>query len=210
MATTLPAVDSREVLRCDYCLLIQFRASTSSNCRRCHRDLDEEPEPEPITAPPLVVVVPLDGRGHPNRAASVLAKTIRSLRLRNKLSQRQLAAIMSVPRTYVSKCENEKVTPTLASLERLARGLACHPLDLLAPGEHDRQEKIKELLADPFVRELVPLVSGRLGELQLRAILARVAAMCQGRDAARSALCMTARPNQPARELSQGVMGVRE
>ena len=59
-----------------------------------------------------------NGRGHLN-----LATSIRSLRLRNGLSQRQLAGRMAVPRTYVSKIENEKATPTLSSLERLARAL---------------------------------------------------------------------------------------
>src|ERR1700733_5792015 len=48
MATTLTPVDSREVVRCDHCLLVQFRTS-NNNCRRCHASLDEEPEPEPIT-----------------------------------------------------------------------------------------------------------------------------------------------------------------
>ena len=44
------------------------------------------------------------GRGHLK-----LAHSIRSLRLRSGLSQRQLALRMSVPRTYVSKIENEKL-----------------------------------------------------------------------------------------------------
>jgi len=71
---------------------------------------------------PVPEVVPINihsnGRGHLK-----LAQSIRSLRLRNGLSQRQLALRMSVPRTYVSKIENEKATPTLSSLERLARAL---------------------------------------------------------------------------------------
>src|SRR6266849_165766 len=41
MATTLAPVDSREVVRCDHCLLVQFR-TTNSLCRRCHLSLDEE------------------------------------------------------------------------------------------------------------------------------------------------------------------------
>src|SRR5271154_6543786 len=47
MATNLAPVDSREVVRCDHCLLVQFR-TTNNNCRRCHASMDEEPEPEPI------------------------------------------------------------------------------------------------------------------------------------------------------------------
>ena len=119
MATTLAPVDSREVVRCDHCLLVQFRTSNSL-CRRCHLSLDED-EAEIAAMTPAPEVVPMNvhasGRGHLK-----LAHSIRSLRLRNGLSQRQLALRMSVPRTYVSKIENEKATPTLSSLERLAQG----------------------------------------------------------------------------------------
>src|SRR3954465_7627783 len=102
MATTLAPVDSREVVRCDHCLLVQFR-TTNDLCRRCHASLDED-EPEVMQAQPEPQVLPShgNGRGHLNLAAS-----IRSLRLRNGLSQRQLATRMAVPRTYVSKIENE-------------------------------------------------------------------------------------------------------
>src|SRR5579871_6940522 len=112
MATTLAPVDSREVVRCDHCLLVQFR-TTNDLCRRCHASLDEE-EPPVVAVPPPPQMMPMSitGRGHLNLAAS-----IRSMRLRNGLSQRQLAARMSVPRTYVSKIENEKATPTLSRSE---------------------------------------------------------------------------------------------
>ena len=63
-----------------------------------------------MVAPPMLMPVPGTGRGHLN-----LATSIRSLRLRSGLSQRQLAGRMAVPRTYVSKIENEKATPTLSS-----------------------------------------------------------------------------------------------
>ena len=56
------------------------------------------------------------------RSEVQVAQAIRSLRLRGGLSQRQLALRMGVPRTYVSKIENEKATPTLSSLARLADG----------------------------------------------------------------------------------------
>src|ERR1700748_592525 len=151
MATTLAPVDSREVVRCDHCLLVQFRTS-NNNCRRCHASLDEEPEPEPIeVAPPLMMPVPTNGRGHLN-----LATSIRSLRLRSGLSQRQLAGRMSVPRTYVLKIENEKATPTLSSLERLARALEVTVPDLLTGGERGHQEEVRDLVKDQFISELLP------------------------------------------------------
>jgi len=48
---------------------------------------------------------------------------VRDLRHVRNLSQRQLAARMGVPRTYISKIENGKAMPTLSSLDRLARAL---------------------------------------------------------------------------------------
>jgi transcriptional regulator with XRE-family HTH domain len=110
----------------------------------------------------------LPGRGHLNLAAS-----IRSMRLRNGLSQRQLAARMSVPRTYVSKIENEKATPTLSSLERLAKALEVTVPDLLSGGERNRQEEIRELIQDQFIAEILPFVS-QLNGMQMSSILTQV------------------------------------
>src|SRR4029077_13211437 len=126
---------------------------TSNNlCRRCHVSLDEE-EPE-IVEVPAPQLVPPPHRGHLHLAAS-----IRAMRLRNGLSQRQLAGRMSVPRTYVSKIENEKATPTLSSLERLARALEVPVPELLTGGEKSRQDEISELVKDQFVAEILPFVS---------------------------------------------------
>src|ERR1700688_5030934 len=165
MATTLTPVDSREVVRCDRCLLVQFRTSNSL-CRRCHLSLDQE-EPEVMPAP-VPQMVPCGHRGHLNLAAS-----IRSMRLRNGLSQRQLALRMSVPRTYVSKIENEKATPTLSSLERLARALEVSVPSLLTGGERSRQEEVRELMEDQFVADVFPYLS-QLNGLQMSSILAQV------------------------------------
>ena len=168
MATTLAPVDSREVVRCDRCLLVQFR-TINNLCRRCHLSLDEE---EPEVAAPIAEVLPIHSNGgapgHLN-----LAYSIRSLRLRSGLSQRQLALRMSVPRTYVSKIENEKATPTLSSLERLAKALEVTVPDLLSGGERDRHEEVRELMEDQFVAEILPFVS-QLNGMQMSSILAQV------------------------------------
>jgi transcriptional regulator with XRE-family HTH domain len=170
MATTLTPVDSREVVRCDHCFLVQFRTSNSL-CRRCRLSLDED-EAEIAAMMPVPEVLPVsinsNGRGHLR-----LAHSIRSLRLRNGLSQRQLALRMSVPRTYVSKIENEKATPTLSSLERLARALEVSVPDLLSGGERNRQEEVRELMEDPFVADILPYLS-ELNGMQMSSILAQV------------------------------------
>jgi len=118
--------------------------------------------------PPQMMRANGNGRGHLN-----LATSIRSLRLRNGLSQRQLAARMSVPRTYVSKIENEKATPTLSSLERLARALEVTVPDLLTGGERNRQEEVRELMEDQFVADILPFV-GQLNGMQMSSILTQV------------------------------------
>ena len=172
MATTLTPVDSREVVRCDHCLLVQFRTSNSL-CRRCHLSLDED-EAEIAAMTPVPENLPVNinsnsnGRGHLK-----LAHSIRSLRLRNGLSQRQLALRMSVPRTYVSKIENEKATPTLSSLERLAKALEVSVPDLLSGGERNRQEEVRELMEDQFVADVFPYLS-QLNGMQMSSILAQV------------------------------------
>jgi transcriptional regulator with XRE-family HTH domain len=138
-------------------------------CRRCHGSLDEdEPEIAAVTPMPQMMPANGNGRGHLNLAAS-----IRSLRLRNGLSQRQLAARMSVPRTYVSKIENEKATPTLSSLERLARALEVGVPDLLTGGERNRQEEIRDLVKDPFIAEMLPFIA-QLNGMQMSSILTQV------------------------------------
>jgi transcriptional regulator with XRE-family HTH domain len=133
--------------------------------------LDED-EAEIAAMTPALEVLPVNadssGRGHLK-----LAQSIRSLRLRNGLSQRQLALRMSVPRTYVSKIENEKATPTLSSLERLARALEVTVPDLLSGGERNRQEEVRELMEDEFVAEVLPYLS-QLNGMQMSSILAQV------------------------------------
>ena len=153
MATTLAPVDAREVVRCDACHLVQFRTN-NNQCRKCHTSLDAD-ETEPILAP---VAVPAHAHHHGERSSSELqvAKAIRCLRQRAGLSQRQLAERMKVPRTYVSKIENEKAMPTLSSLERLARALNVTVPDLLRGGEMTLQERTRELMADPFISQLLP------------------------------------------------------
>lgn len=167
MATTLAPVDSREVVRCDDCHLVQFK-TTNNLCRRCRASLDED-EPEPILTP----LMPMVEAEESSRSEVQVAKAIRSLRQRSGLSQRQLALRMGVPRTYVSKIENEKATPTLSSLARLAQALEVTVPDLLSECGPSREEEISELLTDPFVAELVEFTS-KLNAMQLSSVLAQV------------------------------------
>jgi transcriptional regulator with XRE-family HTH domain len=132
--------------------------------------LDPE-EPAPIeVVPPMPV--PSHGNGNGHQQLQV-ASAIRTLRQRSGLSQRQLALRMQVPRTYVSKIENEKAMPTLSSLERLARALEVHIPDLLNGGKRTQEDEVRELLADGFIAELAPYVC-KLNAMQCSSILAQI------------------------------------
>ena len=167
MATTLAPVEDREVVRCDHCHLVQFRTSNNL-CRKCRTSLDED-EPAPIFAQPLPV---MESAGA-NRSEVQVAQAIRSLRLGHGLSQRQLALRMGVPRTYVSKIENEKATPTLSSLARLAEALTVSVPELLRACAPSRQNDIDELMADPFIAEMA-VFTKQLDDMQRTSVLAQI------------------------------------
>ena len=78
-----------------------------------------------------------------------------------------------MPRTYVSKIENEKATPTLSSLERLARALEVTVPELLSGGEKNRQDEISELMKDQFIAEILPFVS-QLNGMQMSSVLTQL------------------------------------
>lgn len=148
-------------------MLVQFRTSNNL-CRRCKTSLDEEPEPV-ILAP----VVQMPAPSPTSNSEIPVAAAIRALRTRAGLSQRQLAQRMRVPRTYVSKIENEKACPTLSSLERLAEALHVRVRDLLTTTGRTLEDDIRELMGDEFIAELIPLIP-KLNPIQQTTILNQV------------------------------------
>jgi transcriptional regulator with XRE-family HTH domain len=151
MATTLvtmPVSTAREVLRCEHCMLVQFRTSNSM-CRRCHKPLDVEEAPTPIE-----IVAPKEDAEVAMDAGLRVAAQVKDIRRARHLSQRQLAGRMQVPRTYISKIENGKAIPTLGSLERLASALEVDICQLVRDGRSQRDEEVAEIFADPFLAEL--------------------------------------------------------
>jgi transcriptional regulator with XRE-family HTH domain len=95
------------------------------------------------------------------------------------MSQRQVAARMSVPRTYISKVENGRAVPTLTSLERLAAALSVQLSDLVQDGHSPRQQEIAALLADPFLSEISTFVA-RMNALQRSLVLHHIREMATG------------------------------
>ncbi len=174
MATTLVSVETREVVRCDFCSLVQYRTSNSL-CRKCHRRLDIE-EPVPLT-PQLVATVPVTITGE---AGMQVAGQVREIRRARHLSQRQLASRMQVPRTYISKIENGKAIPTLGSLERLAVALEVNMSQLIRDSRSRRDEEVAAILADPLLAEIATLLP-HLESLHRTLIYGSVRDMALGR-----------------------------
>jgi len=174
MATTLISVETREVVRCEYCRLMQYRTGNSL-CRRCHRPLDFE-EPAPL-APLLVTNQPA---ADAESAGLQVAVQVREMRRARHLSQRQLAGRMQVPRTYISKIENGKAIPTLGSLERLADALGVEVRHLVRDARSRRDEEVSSILCDPFLAEIALLLP-RLDSLHRTLLMGAVRDATLGR-----------------------------
>ena len=178
MATTLattPAVpESREVLRCERCRLVQFKTATVT-CRRCRKPLEvEEPVLAPLQLANAVALAPQE----PD-----VAQAVRTLRRARGLSQRQLACHMLVPRTYISKIENSKAMPTLSSLQRLATALEAPIGELLQDAGSRRDLVLAEILSDPFLHEMLPFI-GSMNAFQQRVLLSHARGMARDGSAA--------------------------
>lgn len=172
MATTLATLEAREVLRCERCQLVQFRTS-AGNCRRCHKPLE--------TDEPSLPAMQLQSAQTATTQELDVARAVRTLRHGRGLSQRQLAARMQVPRTYISKIENSKAMPTLSSLERLATALEAPIAELLHDARSRRDQALAAVLADPFLCEMLPF-AGRLNSFQQQVLVSHA------RDMAREAV----------------------
>lgn len=171
---TNATTEAREVLRCTHCNLVQFRTHNNL-CRRCWAALDVPALPQPAQD--------LPGFSSEEDLPDV-AGAIRAMRRKFGISQRELALRMRVPRTYVSKIENDKATPTIASLERLAQAMATSVADILTctgnggaglaakPPRLDTRE-LRELLDDSFVQQVAPLVA-HLGLAQMNRVLVQL------------------------------------
>jgi len=174
MATTLASVETREVVRCDFCSLVQYR-TLNSLCRKCRRPLDIE-EPAPL-APQLVAPSPSAASAE---AGLQVAAQVREIRRARHLSQRQLASRMQVPRTYISKIENGKAIPTLGSLERLADALEVDMRQLVRDSRSRREEEVVAILSDPFLAEIAAMLP-HLDSLHRTLLYGAVRDMATGR-----------------------------
>jgi transcriptional regulator with XRE-family HTH domain len=127
----------------------------------------------------MAVPVPVEVPANTTNGVQV-ARAVKDLRRTNGLSQRELAGRMGVPRTYISKIENEKATPTLGSLDRLAAALGVHVCVLLRDEHTRQQEEASVLMSDAFLSELLPFMR-QLDPLQRSIFLNQARELAMGR-----------------------------
>jgi transcriptional regulator with XRE-family HTH domain len=151
------AKSDRRVIRCPGCWLVQYWPEGKDKCVRCPwaavwrltAQLTLKPE---TPLPPRVDLFDSDR----------LARKIRQIRQARHLSQRQLAKRQSVPRTYISKLENGRTSPTIDSVLRMAEALDIPPTcffdDTFLAG-HLKQTRADLASREAFMREVTGLVT---------------------------------------------------
>ncbi len=105
---------------------------------------------------------------------------MRDLRHVRNLSQRQLAARMNVPRTYISKIENGKAMPTLSRSIASPRALEVDISALLRDAHTRHSNETAVLMTDPFLAEIAHYTS-QLDALQRSIFLNHVRELAAGR-----------------------------
>ena len=60
-----------------------------------------------------------------------LGQNLRKLRLKKNMSQVDLANALGVDRAYISNIENDRMNPTLSTLEKISNALGISSSDLL-------------------------------------------------------------------------------
>ncbi|MCK9287133.1 MAG: helix-turn-helix transcriptional regulator [Sphaerochaetaceae bacterium] len=80
---------------------------------------------------------------------ATIARNIRRIRLEKGLTQEKLARKCGMQISYIGMIEIRKKNPKLSTLQRIARGLDVHYLELLKPPEDDFDCEIVSELFDP-------------------------------------------------------------
>jgi len=135
-------IAAREVVRCQSCTLVQFRTSTDL-CRRCLKPLPMLLKPELEESADLAqdetsadATEPwLDdeksmGRAERNRRVGVGSR-LRAVRVRLGLTQVEMSERLQIPRTYLSRIENDRLLPGPKMLAKFAGDLGIDVSDVL-------------------------------------------------------------------------------
>lgn len=133
---------SQEVIRCLECGLNQFKTA-SDQCRRCQVAYSNTGS-NPVSVKMEIEI----------EISLKLGDRIRMIRLRGGLTQRQVATRMNCQRTYISKVEHARAIPNIRSCQRIAAALGIEIWQLCPSVNDIRENKLRELLSDPFLSEL--------------------------------------------------------
>jgi transcriptional regulator with XRE-family HTH domain len=129
----------REVVRCGECSLVQFR-TVSDKCRRCSKALPSlKPlEEEPVAAADLDSSSPFEdvddgqpvARAERNRRVG-MGSRLRACRIKMGLTQIEMAEKLQIPRTYLSRIENDRLLPGPLMIAKFASDLGINVSDVL-------------------------------------------------------------------------------
>ena len=133
----LAAEPVREVVRCGECSLVQFRTA-SDKCRRCLKAL---PSLKPLIEEPVAELENPgtyedadDGqpiaRAERNRRVG-MGSRLRACRIKMGLTQIEMAEKLNIPRTYLSRIENDRLLPGPLMIAKFASDLGINVSDVL-------------------------------------------------------------------------------
>jgi len=141
---------SRLTVRCGHCHLVQFETQ-SGKCRKCKKPY-EELHPFDVSILQITEEMTIEEAktslrtwnrqvtGPRNSIAKGeiirylmpdFATALRAFRHLHGWSQSEFAAILKIPRTYISKIESDKCTPNTSTIGRLSQALGITERDLV-------------------------------------------------------------------------------
>ena len=131
---------SSDLVRCGDCSLVQFRTA-SDKCRRCFKPLPslKPVVEEPVAAADLAVAPGAyeetdDGqpiaRAERNRRVG-MGSRLRACRIKMGLTQIEMAEKLNIPRTYLSRIENDRLLPGPLMIAKFASDLGINVSDVL-------------------------------------------------------------------------------
>ena len=146
----------KDSVRCPSCNLVQFK---SEKCRRCKKTLVFQAMKDVQGEFPKAVDSPADRKYF----SELIGRNAKRIRLKKSIGQDRLAALMVVPRQYLTKVEHGRLEPTFEKLYRLADALEVPVTELFCS---ERELMSQDLLSDPLLAE-----AAKLDEAQQVAVL---------------------------------------
>lgn len=162
--------NTREVVRCVECKLVQFWTN-DGKCRRpgCNRALQKQ---EPVVEQQQIIVVesvvPLP-KANPQTQIECLGENIRFIRKSMGMSAVALAVNVPTRSSYISRIENGVMLPSIGMLEKISLALGVSVPDVLYP------DSMGWVLRDRFVCTVAVDCMRKLADRQRKLVLESMA-----------------------------------